>query len=1018
MNSRIKILKDIMEIEKQFALEKINSEVFETKMHVLEQKFQQANALTEDELRLAIDTKEIPLSANSLIGKISIENLIPNSKVPRTFFRHLKIRREISELERNVKKLKHDMHKIKILLAEKKVNQDSATRKLETLEYDLRLAQNRFGAREKYLKRNPSKGHLLKFTLTNFLQFSYGHGVENNAELLTITQELKKEINLRIKYRDALAELLATLKTTQLEIRSSSKIGSLPDFKKLREFQQTINELHDYIKLLTVDINDFQNCLSRLEKNNLKMDESHELFVDNSFGINVDASTENLSSPIENESKLSASEVETDPLLKTIAIDEDKFENTFFLIDTLDIEDTIEEDKVSLKSEEIDAKLRVPETPQLTISTDIGLEIVGMEDFNLQYNIKGSPKRMNELTEGVILNSFEEFLTQLLDSKEVEEEPKTVKVEKPQSKQVIAKATFKSLAEEVKKRKTSDIPKPSKRDSEHSIEAQEVGEAFDEITEIKEISALQQDELEAIEIHEPEIPVSESTEAVGEIPTIPDVENSSLPEIDSSLGEALSPEKAQQETKEISPSRQIVEENLIKPQKTSMVSEKLLEAATEAWKLTGKALFNLKDDGSREFYGYLQEAVVYDKNKLGYTLVTEPIADQTVIDKIFDQIKPLWVTEELLESATKRKVFLIQEVVDSLQIQRDVALHISKLQEFSNFRNINFPSSDKIGKPEILGLVPINKIRIKRGSIICKLDDIAAQQPYRTAPWSANDFENEENNPIGKNCLLHHGVSFGKIIASVKHPLMGNVFLVDTNQPDKSIVNYLVQRLNISEDDKTERLWLLKYLIAKQLRIPEGEALKPKTLINYSLQRGFPILPNEILNSYRVFISGGSINSIKRNNVTLKNSARIFHPSEVIPIECLRVRTTNGRHLGTCLGISLSDKPVLLISEKLSREMVALFTNATVEKQIMTDISDSVIGSIGVELRDSLCPHNILKTLIVGRKIQTLTEYGHYLSKMIVTGIDLSRIQVVEKGTVYITAMEVFSNPNIFGQEN
>ncbi len=1022
MNSRIKILKDIMEIEKQYALEKIDSEVFETKIQVLEQQFQQATALTDEELREAIDTKEIPLSANSLIGKISIEDLIPNYKVPRTFFRHLKIRREISELERNVKKLEHDMHKIKILLAEKKVNQDSAARKLETLEYDLRLARNRFGAREKYLKRNPSKGYLLKFTLQNFLQFSYGHGVANDAELSTISTDLKKEINLRNKYRDALAELLATLKATQLEIRSSSKIGSLPDFKKLREFQQTINELLDYIKLLTKDIKNYNNCLCRLDKDHLKMDESHELFVEDQFGIEVDSSASAHSSHSADESKIAASEIATDPLIETLSIEEEKFENTFFLIDTLDIEDTSEEDEIPFESEEIDAKLRIPQTPQLTITPDIDLEIVGMEDFNLQYNIKGSPKRMNELTEKVILNSFEEFLTKLLDSKEVkevEELPKPKEVQKTQSKQVITKVTFSSLAEEVEKRKTSDITKPAKIDSERIIEAQEIGETFGEITEVKEINALQPDELDAIETTETEIPASKPIDAIAEIPSIPDVDVSSTPLTASSVEEASPPIQTPQETGEVkSPSRQIIEENLVKPQKTSMISEKLLEAATEAWKLTGKALFNLKDDGSREFYGYLQEAVVYDKNKLGYTLVTEPIGDQVIIDKIFDQIKPLWVTEELLESATKRKIFVIQEVVDSLQIERDVALHISKLQEFANFRNISYPSSDKIGKPEILGLVPINKIRIKRGSIICNLDEILPQKPYRTAPWLAKDFDDEDNNPIGKNCLFHHGISFGTIIASVKHPLMGKIFLVDTKQPDKSIVNYLVQRLNISEDDPTERLWLLKYLIAKQLRLPEGEALKPKTLINYSLQRGFPILPHEILNSYRVFISGGSINSIKRNKVTLKNSARVFHPSEVIPIECLRVRTTNGRHLGTCLGISLSDKPVLLISEKLSREMVGLFTNATVEKQIMTDISDSVIGSIGVELRDSLCPHNILKTLVVGRKIQTLAEYGHYLSKMIVTGIDLSRIQVVEKGTVYITATEIFSNPNIFGQDN
>ncbi len=1021
MNSRIKILKDIMEIEKQFALEEIDSEVFEMKIQVLEQQFQQATELTEDELREAIVAKEIPLGANSLIGKISIEDLLPNYKVPRTFFRHLKIRREISELERNSKKLEHDMHKIKILLAEQKVNRDSAATKLEAMEYDLRLAQNRFGAREKYLKRNPSKGELLEFTLKNFIKFSYGHGVANDAELLTLSEDLKNEISLRSKYRDAFAELLATLKATQLEIRSSSKIGALPDFKKLREFQQTINELHDYIILLTNDIKNYKNCLCSIERDHLKMDESHELFIEDQFGIDIDSSSSILSSPTATENIISNDNLETDPLIETLALDEERLETTFFQIDTLQVDSTIKEDEDTFESEEIDAKLRVPQTPQLTISPDIDLEIVGMEDFNLQYNIKGSPKRMDDLTEKVILESFEGFLTKLIDSEEIEEIPKPKEDQKIQSKQAVAKVTFTSLAEEVKKRKTAEIPEPSMTDdAENIIEAQEVGETYGEFTEVSEISAMQPDDIETIESTEQEISASVPDESMKGLPPIPVVEESSIPKTDSTVTKTPPPPKqAPQETQKVkSPSRQITEENLVKPQKTSMISEKLLKAATEAWKLTGKALFNLKDDGSREFYGYLQEAVVYDKNKLGYTLVTEAIADQAIIDKIFDQIKPLWVTEELLESATKRKVFVIQEVVDSLQIERDVALHVSKLQEFANFRNINFPGTENVGRPDILGIVPINKIRIKLGSIICKLDEILPQRPYRTAPWLATDFDAKENNPIGKNCLYHHGAKFGTVIASVKHPLMGKIFLVDTNQPGKTIVDYLVQRLNISEDDKTERLWLLKYLIAKQLRIPEGEALKPKTLINYSLQRGFPILPNEILNSYRVFVSGGAINSIKKNKVILKNSARVFNPSEVIPIECLRVRTTNGRHLGTCLGISLSDNPVLLISEKLSREMVGLFTNATVEKQIMTDISDSVIGSIGVDLRDSLCPHNILKTLIVGRKIQTLAEYGHYLSKMIVTGIDLSRIQVVEKGTVYITAMEKFSNPNIFGEEN
>ena len=1015
MNSRIEILKGIMEIEKQYALEEIDSETFENKMQVLEQQFQHASALTEEELRNAIDTKEIPLSASSLMGKISIEELLPNYKVPRTFFRHLKIRREIRELERNVKKIEHDMHKIKILLAEKKVNGDSASVKLETLEFDLRLAQNRFGAREKYLKRNPTKGELLKFTLQNFLKFSYGHGVEDNTELINLSEDLRKEIELRKNYRNAFADLLATLKATQLEIRSSSKMGDLPDFKKLREFQQTVNELQDYIKLLTKDITEYQNCLSRLEKDYLKMDEEHELFVEDQYGVDIGANSTTEYPKVNGHPP--TSKLDIDPLIETISVDEERDENTFFLIDTIDVIN-VEPELIS-QEEEIDQKLRIPTTPQLPLKADIDLEIVGLKDFNLEYNIKGSPKRMNELTEKVIIESFEGFLTKLIDSDELEPLPKPSEEIEQKTTQVKTKVKFTSLAEEVEKRKGVEVQEQSEEEEavDQVFDGQEVGEAFKEIAVEEEILSIEPEEIKELESQEQIISSSTPEEILTDLPAIPDVSTTIPPPLEEVTQQASQPTSEKTVEQEIKPTgRQVIQEDLILPKKTSMVSQKLTEAATEAWKLTGKALFNVNEDGSREFFGYLQEAVVFDNNKLGYTLVSEEIADQTIIDKIFDQIKPLWVTEELMESASKRKVFVIQEVVDSLQVDKDVALHISKLQEFANFRNISCPIAETTNRPEILGIVPINKIRIKRGSIICSCDDILPQRPYRTAPWFAKDFDDEENDPVGKSIVLNHGVKIGTVIAKVKHPLMGYIFLVDTDQPDRSIVDYLVQRLNISEEDSKERLWLVKYLIAKQLRIPEGEALKPKTLISYSMQRGFPILPNEILNSYRVFVSGGSIDTVKKNKIVLKNTSRVFHPSEVIPIDCLRVRTSKGRHLGTCLGVSLADKPVILISERLSKEIVTLFTNATVEKQIMTDISDSVIGSIGVDLRDSLCPHNILKTLIVGRKIQTLAEYGQYLSKMSVTGIDLSRIQVVEKGTVYIKAMDTFSNPNIFGE--
>ncbi|MEA2070089.1 MAG: hypothetical protein U9O98_02250, partial [Asgard group archaeon] len=454
-----------------------------------------------------------------------------------------------------------------------------------------------------------------------------------------------------------------------------------------------------------------------------------------------------------------------------------------------------------------------------------------------------------------------------------------------------------------------------------------------------------------------------------------------------------------------------------KPSKEFMITSELVETATEAWKQVGKPLFNYVN-GEREFQGYLQEVIVFEKNRLGYSIVSEIDVSQDVIDKIFHQIKPLWITEEYIESAKKRREFVIQEVQESLRIPKDVALHISKLQEFTNFRNIDFPLANcTINAPEMIGVIPLEKIRIKRGNPACKIEDILEPESYRTAPW-ADNFSKFEYNPIGKTCYHNYGMKIGKILAVVYHPLLGKVLLIGKDEPNKSLINYLVQRLNLQNEDIDDRKWLVKYLIAKQLNIPEGEALTPKTLIDYSLRRGFPILPNEILNSFRIFASAGSLEKINKKEVIFRNSTRLFHPSEIFPLKCLRIRNLNGKHIGTCIGISLSDKPVLLISEKLSRDVVKLFSSKKVEREIMNDISESVIGTLGVDVKDSLCTHNILKTLIVTKKIQTLEEYGKILSKLSVTGISLSQIAIVEKGTVYIkdSITQKSSTGNIFDQ--
>ncbi|MCF2144012.1 MAG: hypothetical protein K9W42_09945 [Candidatus Heimdallarchaeota archaeon] len=1049
MKDRIVILRKIMELEKKYALEEIDSETFERKMQIYEQQLRRTEELTDKEFMLAVQNKEIPFSVERFMGKITIEDLLPTFNIPRHFYRHLKIRREIKELEKNIEGLKHNIHKLKLLIAEKKVNVEAASVKLETLEFDLRLAENRYGAREKYLKRNPSKGDLLRFALENYQKFSFGHGIKNEDELKEIARDLKKEIELRKEYRRTLAEMLATMKTSQMEISVSKQKNGLPDFKSLLDYQQMINEIKDYISLLAEDIREYSKCLSLLEEDVLSIDESLEFSEPMDFGIEtLTQETTTGTQPSE----------EIDPFLKTIVDEQESSDHIgLFLIDTIDSSLTTDKDALEQKQEEEPTdKFVIPETPEVVFQPNVDIEVIGgLEEFNSPIEVYAtSSDKINDATKQIIFQSFEGLLEKLLDNGSdtpaaagttattpTTPSPAeiTPKEQKPKVKRKVKFAPLKSdLVKKSLGQKDSSIAQPASTESLEQLTDEVVMEEGSSAKEslppppppqtlppppppTEKRAALEE---EGLPPPPPDMPTEfAKTETLPPPPPekAPAIEVAHKAAIERPIDELTEEIIVKDEVKPepLPPPPPPAEEaqvqtsvDLVKPQRTSMITKKLIEASSEAWKLAGKAVFTLQDNAKRNFEGYIQEVVIFDKNRLGFMLVSESSANQAIIDRIFDQIKPLWITEDYLESAEKRKEYVINEVVEALRVTRDVALHTTRLQEFANFRNINYPNEIATPNREQIGILPVDKIRIKQGMIVCQQNAILPLKPYRTAPWDGK-LVTEEHTPIGKDCYYSQGQKIGKIIAIVSHPLLGKLLLINTGVPDLSLVDYFVQRLEITEENPKERVWLLKYLIAKQLRIPEGEALKPKTLINYSLQRCFPILPHEILNSFRMFVSGGAIEKQTKSKVILRNASRLFHPSEVYPLACLRVRGLSGRHLGMSLGISLSDKPVLLISEKLSREIAMLFTNATVEKEVMDDISKSVMGAIGVNFKDSLCTHNILKSLIVGKKVTSLQEYGKYLTQMNVTGIDLSEIKVVEKGTIFVQEKEDISQ-NIF----
>jgi hypothetical protein len=1042
MRSRITILKEIMAVEREFANESINSEEFEKQIHVLENELAKAPKPSHLEMRKAFEKREVPYTVHQLVSSFSVEKLVSQyENISRSYFRRLKIKREALELQRTIYELKKSLQKIRVLKAENKINQKSAREKMNNLEYELRLAENRHGARKKYLKRNPIKGEILAFTLKNYIQFSFGYGIENEQELKEVIQGLQQEIKIRKKLHEIFVDILAKFKASQSDI-SSSKEQCLPDFRQMREIQRSINEVKSYLDIINKELSELENVLLLVNDEVESLDDESSFTSAVNFGIAINQANESKVNQSETEiisqSDEELSKNEFAAMLTELEILEENNSDDYYLLQSTDSKTPQEKDSLDLsnlteeqlilpqrrgkeesaiqsKTSNQESQITIPQSSYPNFEPTINIEIEGVEEIEHPFRIE--TKNEDYLTsknEQIIYESFEGMLEQLIDNEKDEEEKiKTTKTKKPR------KVSFTSLSDDLKK-VTKTAAKVAKESKDHPTLDNEIETlpAKREITTIKEIEPLDPSELRSLEeqiiasqqsktsVKETKIMIEETKAAKSEAPKVPPI---SIPEETPIPEKEIPREPAEREEAKALPKKEEIitkEEKIVEKEPVKekidkpMFPEQLFNASTEAWKHCGKSIFSLEEDGSRNFLGYLREVVIFQKNRIGYTIVEESKGNQEIFDEIFKQIKPIWVSEELSTDSNKRKQFVLEEIKAALNVETELASYLSRILEFINYRNIDFPEHLQTVKPEVLGIIPIGNIRIKGGAIYCHEEQILPNQKSHIGPWKGK----YDDMPVLKQlpCYTSYGEKLGVIIGTINHPVFGKLLLIDTQKPNNQLLSYFERRLDIQETNPKERLWLVKYLISKQLNLPEGEALKPTTLVNYSLQRGFPILPNEILNSFRILVSMGTIDEINTKKVTLRTASRIINPYEVFPFTCMHVKSVTGRHLGLCLGVSLSNNPAILISEQISRKIVSLFTDKKQEKEAMAEISQTVKGTLGVSLQESLCSHNILKTLIVSRKIQNLEDYSKYLSWMAVNGLSLSKIVRIEKGLIYI----------------
>ena len=93
-----------------------------------------------------------------------------------------------------------------------------------------------------------------------------------------------------------------------------------------------------------------------MEKDFLELDDTHQLFIPDKFGIDI------LDKEIKEEKieeKSLADEI-IDPLIQAIELEDNSNESIFFLIDTLDIADELLENNKTAKFEEVSATEPLP----------------------------------------------------------------------------------------------------------------------------------------------------------------------------------------------------------------------------------------------------------------------------------------------------------------------------------------------------------------------------------------------------------------------------------------------------------------------------------------------------------------------------------------------------------------------------------------------------------------------------------------------------------------------------------
>ena len=434
------------------------------------------------------------------------------------------------------------------------------------------------------------------------------------------------------------------------------------------------------------------------------------------------------------------------------------------------------------------------------------------------------------------------------------------------------------------------------------------------------------------------------------------------------------------------------------PEKSEDISALLKNNdAIAAWDIVDKIIA----DAQKRFIGFTGPPLLH-QGSITIPILIENEPSHESLDRVFETMHP----GSFESDSEQRKEYLRSEISSFLKIPEYIALLPRYIRNYCAKKNIKCPLKPEEFKQKIKGIISFQKIKRENGTIIANENDINllnTDQRKHLAKMKIVPFpisKIEEKTLTKKPLTSHLQKHLGTIIEILNHPNNGAILVYEAFYPDKKILDQTLKNLKKSiKNDYEEKLWYLRFSIAKKLNIGEGDALKPEILAKFCLLEQIPLPPHEVISGYLKWVFMGFISETMKDRVILKRNAFQKPIKHAYPVACKKVVDQEENPLGTAIGITIE-------KNENGEELVLQYSTKTLEETALEEFEEeektNILNTLKESTETALCPETIIKYAIEKGIITEKENYNQLLELLGTKTIPLKKIIKITNDKIYI----------------